>query len=53
MTLTTIPFRLVDVFTDRALAGNQLCVCPDSPHLSEDLMQAVAVALWFSETCLL
>jgi len=50
MTLTTIPFRLVDVFTDRALAGNQLCVCPDTPDLPEDLMQAVAKEIGFSET---
>jgi trans-2,3-dihydro-3-hydroxyanthranilate isomerase len=50
MTVTSIPFRLVDVFTDRALAGNQLCVCPDGPELDAIQMQAIAAEIRFSET---
>jgi trans-2,3-dihydro-3-hydroxyanthranilate isomerase len=46
-----IPFRLVDVFTDRPLAGNQLCVVPEPiPALTPELMQAVAREIGFSET---
>jgi trans-2,3-dihydro-3-hydroxyanthranilate isomerase len=45
-----IPFRLLDVFTDRALAGNQLCVVPDPVEASTDIMQAVAKEIGFSET---
>jgi trans-2,3-dihydro-3-hydroxyanthranilate isomerase len=46
-----IVFRMVDVFTDRPLAGNQLCVVPDSPPgLEPELMQALAREIGFSET---
>jgi len=45
-----IPFRIVDVFTDRPLAGNQLCVIPDPAELSTEAMQAVAGEIGFSET---
>jgi trans-2,3-dihydro-3-hydroxyanthranilate isomerase len=46
-----IPFRLIDVFTDRPLAGNQLCVVPDPPRgLTDELMQAIAREIGFSET---
>ncbi len=46
-----IPFRLVDVFTDRPLAGNQLCVVPDPiDAIPTELMQAVAREIGFSET---
>src|SRR4029450_13202554 len=45
-----IPFRLVDVFTDRPLAGNQLCVIPDPVELDDDSMQAIAAEIGFSET---
>jgi trans-2,3-dihydro-3-hydroxyanthranilate isomerase len=45
-----IPFHLVDVFTDRPLAGNQLCVVPDGAGLSDALMQALAKEIGFSET---
>jgi trans-2,3-dihydro-3-hydroxyanthranilate isomerase len=45
-----IPFRLVDVFTDRPLAGNQLCVVPEPLDLSDALMQAIALEIGFSET---
>lgn len=45
-----LPFRLVDVFTDRPLAGNQLCVIPDPGEFTSELMQAVALEIGFSET---
>jgi trans-2,3-dihydro-3-hydroxyanthranilate isomerase len=45
-----IPFRLVDVFTDRPLAGNQLCVVPEPVDIPPELMQAVAKEIGFSET---
>src|SRR5213593_3817887 len=46
-----IEFRLVDVFTDRPLAGNQLCVVPDAPAgMEASLMQALAREIGFSET---
>src|SRR5207245_1586897 len=46
-----VPFRLVDVFTDRPLAGNQLCVVPETPPgLKSELMQALAPEIGFSET---
>src|SRR2546427_11455502 len=45
-----IPFILAYVFTDRPLAGNQLCVVPDSTGLTDDRMQAIASEINFSET---
>ena len=45
-----IPFRLVDVFADQPLAGNQLCVLPNAPSLAEGTMQAIAREIGFSET---
>ena len=46
-----IAFRLVDVFTDRPLAGNQLCVVPEAPpELDAELMQSLAREIGFSET---
>jgi trans-2,3-dihydro-3-hydroxyanthranilate isomerase len=46
-----LPFRLVDVFTERPLAGNQLCVVPETPaQMDAGLMQAVAAEIGFSET---
>jgi trans-2,3-dihydro-3-hydroxyanthranilate isomerase len=45
-----VPFRLVDVFTDRPLSGNQLCVVPEPVGLSDATMQAVAAEMGFSET---
>ena len=45
-----VPFILADVFTDRPLAGNQLCVVPDSTGLTDDRMQAIASEINFSET---
>jgi trans-2,3-dihydro-3-hydroxyanthranilate isomerase len=43
-------FRLVDVFAERPLAGNQLCVAPDAAGLDPALMQALAREIGFSET---
>jgi trans-2,3-dihydro-3-hydroxyanthranilate isomerase len=40
----------LDVFTDRALEGNQLAVFPDPQGLSTDRMQAVAREMAFSES---
>jgi trans-2,3-dihydro-3-hydroxyanthranilate isomerase len=42
--------RIVDVFTERALAGNQLAVVLDGRDLSKDLMQRIAREMNFSET---
>jgi trans-2,3-dihydro-3-hydroxyanthranilate isomerase len=44
------PFCLVDVFTDRALAGNQLAVVLGAGGLDPDRMQAIAREFNFSET---
>jgi len=40
----------LDVFTDRPLAGNQLCVFTDARGLSDDEMQAIARETNLSET---
>jgi trans-2,3-dihydro-3-hydroxyanthranilate isomerase len=45
-----IPFFLVDVFTERPLAGNQLCVVPDAGGLDSSLMPRIAAEINFSET---
>jgi trans-2,3-dihydro-3-hydroxyanthranilate isomerase len=45
-----IPFRLVDVFCERPLEGNQLCVVPEPLDLDDATMQAVAKEIGFSET---
>jgi trans-2,3-dihydro-3-hydroxyanthranilate isomerase len=42
--------RIVDVFTDRSLAGNQLAVVLDGKDLSPRLMQRIAREMNFSET---
>jgi len=44
------PFRLVDVFSERPLAGNQLAVVLDAEGLDDQSMQAVAREFNFSET---
>jgi trans-2,3-dihydro-3-hydroxyanthranilate isomerase len=46
------PFRYVvaDVFTDRALAGNQLAVFTDAREMPEELLQQLAREMNFSET---
>jgi trans-2,3-dihydro-3-hydroxyanthranilate isomerase len=45
-----IPFRLVDVFCERPLEGNQLCVIPEPVELEDRLMQTIAREIGFSET---
>lgn len=45
-----VPFRLVDVFCERPLQGNQLCVVPDPVALDDVGMQALAKEIGFSET---
>ncbi len=42
--------RIVDVFTDKPLAGNQLAVVLDGRELSTDQMQRIAHEMNFSET---
>ena len=43
-------YVIVDVFTDTALAGNQLAVFTDARDLDELTMQALALEIGFSET---
>jgi trans-2,3-dihydro-3-hydroxyanthranilate isomerase len=43
-------YVLVDVFTDVALAGNQLAVFTDARELPERLMQTLALEIGYSET---
>lgn len=45
-----VEFHTVDVFTDRAFAGNQVAVIPDAADLSEAQMQAIAGEFGYSET---
>ena len=45
-----VAFQQVDVFTDRAFAGNPLCVVPDATGLSSEQMQAIAREMNLSET---
>jgi trans-2,3-dihydro-3-hydroxyanthranilate isomerase len=46
-----VGFRLVDVFTERPFAGNQLCVIPEPPgDLTSEQMQTLAQEIGFSET---
>jgi trans-2,3-dihydro-3-hydroxyanthranilate isomerase len=45
-----VSFRIVDVFTPRPLAGNQLCVVPEPNGLDAAVMQALANEIGFSET---
>src|SRR5947209_2158601 len=42
--------RIVDVFTEKALSGNQLAVVLDGRDLSADTMQRIAREMNFSET---
>jgi trans-2,3-dihydro-3-hydroxyanthranilate isomerase len=46
----TLRFVIVDVFTDRALAGNQLAVFTDGRGIDSETMQALAREIGFSET---
>ncbi len=43
-------YVVADVFTDRALSGNQLAVFTDARALDEETMQALALEIGFSET---
>jgi trans-2,3-dihydro-3-hydroxyanthranilate isomerase len=45
-----LAYRLVDVFTDRAFAGNPLAVVLDADHLDTGQMQAIAAEFNLSET---
>jgi len=44
------PFRIVDVFSERPLAGNQLAVFKDAPGIPESLLQPLAQEIGYSET---
>ena len=48
--MRTFRYVLADVFTDRALSGNQLAVFTDARDLDEVTMQALALELGYSET---
>jgi trans-2,3-dihydro-3-hydroxyanthranilate isomerase len=48
--MTSLPFQIVDVFTDRPLAGNQLAVVTDARGLDTAAMQAIAREFNFAET---
>ena len=50
MVLRTLDFKLVDVFADSPLRGNQLAVFLDSGNLSTEEMQEIAREMNFSET---
>jgi trans-2,3-dihydro-3-hydroxyanthranilate isomerase len=43
-------FRIVDVFTERPLAGNQLAVFEDASGIPESLLQPLAQEIGYSET---
>jgi len=47
--MATYRYSVVDVFTDRALAGNQLAVFTDATDLPEELLQPLARELALSE----
>jgi len=49
----TLRYVVVDVFTDAALAGNQLAVFTDAREIDATLMQALAREMNFSETTFL
>ena len=46
----TLRFVIVDVFTDRAFAGNQLAVFTDGREVDSETMQTLAFEIGFSET---
>jgi trans-2,3-dihydro-3-hydroxyanthranilate isomerase len=48
--MPTLRYVVVDVFTDRALAGNQLAVFTDARGIDAETMQALALEIGFSET---
>ena len=48
--MPTFRYAVVDVFTDTALAGNQLAVFTDARGIDAETMQALALEIGFSET---
>lgn len=48
--MPTLRYVVVDVFTDRALAGNPLAVFTDAREIDAETMQALALEIGFSET---
>ena len=48
--MPTLAYQVVDVFTDRAYAGNPLAVVLDADDLSTEQLQAVAREFNLSET---
>ena len=48
--MSGLRYVIVDVFTDRALEGNQLAVFTDASGLDDATMQALALEFGFSET---
>jgi trans-2,3-dihydro-3-hydroxyanthranilate isomerase len=46
----SLPYRVVDVFTDRAFAGNPLAVVLDGDDLGTEQMQSIAREFNLSET---
>ena len=48
--MRTVRYVIVDVFTDRPLAGNQLAVFTDARSLNRDTMQALAREMNFAES---
>jgi trans-2,3-dihydro-3-hydroxyanthranilate isomerase len=48
--VATYRYVVVDVFTDTALAGNQLAVFTDARGLAPETMQALTLEIGFSET---
>ena len=44
------PIHIVDVFTDKPLAGNQLAVVLDAGEIAPEIMQRIAREMNFSET---
>ena len=51
--MPTLRYVVVDVFTDAALAGNQLVVFTDARDANAELMQALTREIGFSETTFL
>ena len=47
--MPTLRYVVVDVFTDRALAGNPLAVFTDAREIDAETMQALALEIGFSE----
>jgi trans-2,3-dihydro-3-hydroxyanthranilate isomerase len=50
MTMTLLPYTIVDVFTDTPLQGNALAVFPEVTGLETETMQRIARELNLSET---